>query len=207
MTEDTMTDDSPSPADAPTPPEGDRSIPYARFSQVVTERNSLKSQLADLTRQVGDLTSSGATVEGLTAQLREAQADAATARSRFDTYRTIAGAGITDPDLVEAVEWQYGRLPTEDRPPLADLLSTWAESPAEAPSILRGLFSPTTPSTPASTVAPRPPSSPVGGAAESGASDVSAEALAAARQSGDLARLGDLLRRSGYGKHSFSITK
>jgi len=194
--------------DAPDPPAPDRSIPYARFERVVAERNTLKTQLDDLAEQVQTLSERSATADTLASQLRDAQADAASARSRFDSYRTIAGAGITDPDLVEAVEWQYGRLPAEERPALAEVLSGWSATPDEAPAILRPVFqslaAPVEASTPR---APRPPTPPTGGAAESGATDVSAEALAAARQSGDLARLGDLLRRGGYGRGLFSTTK
>ena len=184
-------------------PAPERTIPYTRFQKLVEERNGLKSQIEDLAGQVQSLTEKGATADTLAEQLRAAQGEVESVRAGAARFRTIAGAGITDPDLVEAVEWQYGRLPEEGRPELADVLKGWTAKPDDAPSLLRPHLQRL--ATPSKPPGPRPPKPPRSGGDDSGAGEVTAEQLAAARASGDLVKLKALLARNGSGL--FSTTR
>lgn len=110
---------------------------HPRFKALVGEKNDLAARVAQLEGELKGLEQKAATADTLAQQLRDAQARAETAEGRFDTYKAITGAGFTDPDDVEAFEWQYGKLPEEGRPALADWVQGLVADPTKAPSVLR----------------------------------------------------------------------
>ncbi len=117
---------------------GPGTVPYARFQEVVTARNDLQGRVTSLEGEVQTLTEKAATVDTLAGQVETFRGKAAAAEQRFERYQTISGElGTTDPDAIEAVEWQHGRLPEEGRPELKTWLADLKAKPEEAPTVLR----------------------------------------------------------------------
>ena len=104
----------PAPATPPPAPAGVQTVPYARFQTLVGERNDLRSQIENLNAQVQGLTEKGATVDTLTQANTALQGELKSEQGRFSRFSTIASHGLTDPQAVEAVEWQYGKLRWRD---------------------------------------------------------------------------------------------
>jgi hypothetical protein len=113
-------------------------VPYERFQEVVSAKNTLSTEVTTLKGEVQKLTERAATADTLASQMNEWKGKAEQAEGRFSRFKDIASTlGTTDPDAIEAVEWQYGKLPTEGKPALPDWLKSVKEKPDEAPAILR----------------------------------------------------------------------
>lgn len=115
----------------------EKAIPYDRFRKVVEEKNTLTSRISELEGQLQALSEKAATVDTLAGRVRSLESDLQSANSRYETFSAISGAGITDPEIVAAVEWSYGRLPAENRPALGDWLTGIKADPSKAPAVLR----------------------------------------------------------------------
>ncbi len=119
------------PPPAPVAPTTEGKIPYERFEELVRVKSGLESEVAGLREKA-------ATVDTLTAELETWKGKAAEAAGKFDRWQAIAGElGTTDADAIEAVEWQHGRLPAEDRPPVGEWLASIKADPTTAPVVLR----------------------------------------------------------------------
>lgn len=120
------------PAPAPTttqaaPPAPEATVPYARFAEVVQQKNQLLERASR--------------ADSLASALQEAQAKVAATEAQFSTFRTVASTlGQTDPEAVELVQWSYGRLPQENRPALDTWLQAVKAEPAAAPLAIRHLL-------------------------------------------------------------------
>lgn len=181
-------------------PTEDRSIPYDRFQQVVASKNAMAEKIGQLEQQLQSLTEKAATVDTLGEQLRKAQAQAQQAEQRFSTFRDIAGAGITDPDVVELVEWSYGRLPETDRPALGEWLTAIKTDPTTAPTALRPHLQAGGGESPPEPQQQKPPRSPAATSTAPGAQvGPTTEQLRAARleamKTGDVSKLQELRRQ------------
>lgn len=116
---------------------GDRTVAYSTYRKVVDAKSGLEAQVAELKGQVDSLTEKAATADTLGQELASWKTKATDAEQRFGRYQSIAGAiQSTDPDAIEAVEWQYGKL-GNDRPELAAWLQQLTAEPDKAPSVLR----------------------------------------------------------------------
>jgi len=80
-------------------------------------------------------------VDILNQQLAEMQNKLETSESRFTRYQSISKHGLTDPDLVEAIEWSYERSQKskgdQERQTLAEWLDSVVENPDTAPITIR----------------------------------------------------------------------
>lgn len=114
---------------APVPVQGTipAPVPYDRFQSVVAERNSLREQLTE--------------VVSLKQALQEAQSKASQTETAFTVFKTVASTiGATDPEAVDLVQYAYGRLPGEGKPPLQDWLAGVKADPTKAPLALKHLL-------------------------------------------------------------------
>lgn len=103
-----------------------RTIPYDRFSTVVSERNTLKDRVAELERQLQGAAEKAATADTLAGQLREAQAKHAADSEAWGLEKGILGAGITDPEGLDFARLAYQRVqPGADgkKPSITDWLA------------------------------------------------------------------------------------
>ena len=124
---------SPAPA---TPTDSGKSIPYDRFQSVVSERNNLKTAMADLENQLQGAMEKAATVDTLASTIEQMKADHTAAAEGWKTDQALMGAGLLDAEGRDVAKYLYGRLTGDDKPALPDWLSSLQADPAAAPKAL-----------------------------------------------------------------------
>lgn len=117
--------------------EGAGMVPLARLDAKNTTIRDLTARASDLQAQLDEATHQLQGFGALEQRATAAEARASTLETQFSTFKTVTGAGITDPDLVELVQWQHNRLPEEGRPGLGDWLAGIKADPSTAPVALR----------------------------------------------------------------------
>ena len=121
----------------------DATVPYERFETAVREKQAMAAEVATLKTEVQGLAERAATAGTLASELETWKMKAAEAEGRFGRYKAIGSAlDTSDPDAIEAVEWQYGKLPEEGRPELEPWLTDLKAKPEEAPAVLRPWLQP-----------------------------------------------------------------
>jgi hypothetical protein len=109
----------------------------------------LVARVKELEGRVGELTPLAESAEKYRAQVDEVKAASKAEREALRIEREISAAGITDAEGMEYVQHAYSRLPSENRPPLAEWLGNkealpkavrayLAEAPAAAPAPTMG---------------------------------------------------------------------
>jgi len=118
-------------------------VPYERFQTAVREKQEMAAEVATLKTEVQGLAERAATAGTLASELEAWKTKAAEAEGRLGRYKAIGSAlDTSDPDAIEAVEWQYGKLPEEGRPELEPWLTDLKAKPEEAPAVLRPWLQP-----------------------------------------------------------------
>lgn len=136
---------------------GREAIPYSRFSEVVSERNTLREQIAELQANLTD------TSKAHESAIEKATREATEAREALEALRTdaawkdnaihLAREGVHDEDVVDFIRYQYGRTEGDERPEFGEWLSGFRESkphlfpsgeskPAKPPSTNKGAKTP-----------------------------------------------------------------
>ena len=131
------------PAVPPSTGGAEKSVPYDRFAQVVSERNSLNARIAELEQGT-----SANEIARLKAALEEKEAGYGKQSREIELLR----AGVTDQDTADLVDYYYGKLPAKDRPTVGDWLKSLKEKPDTVPVGLKHVFSAQTPGTPGTPV-------------------------------------------------------
>lgn len=140
----------------------EKTIPYTRFSEVVSERNSLRDQLAEVQKSAATYQEQASQADTLARTLADMQAEHAKAASLWDQERALLGAGLTSPEGQAVARSLYSLQPEDGRPALGDWLSGLTQDGAEVPAGLRAYLQPSaTPAAPpAAPAAPKAPGSP-----------------------------------------------
>lgn len=115
------------------------SIIKERVSKVAQRASEYENQLNDLQKDLEKARKSSASVDILKGRIEELQSKYEKANQRYDRYTAISGYGLTDPELVEAIEWAYDRaMSKQDKQvDLKDWLKGAFEDPESAPVMLR----------------------------------------------------------------------
>ena len=115
------------------------SIIKERVSKVAQRASEYEAQLESMNKDLERAKKSSASVDILKGRIDELQNKYDKANQRYDRYTAISGYGLTDPDLVEAIEWAYDRaMSKQDKPvELKDWLKGAFEDPSSAPVMLR----------------------------------------------------------------------
>jgi len=111
-------------------------VPRQRFNELVTERDALKGQLTDQTRQLKSYEERAATADTLAKQLETEKAAHAATRKGFEMDLALSDAGIADQDGREVAKMLYSRLAEKDRPAISDWLGGFKAKPDSAPKAL-----------------------------------------------------------------------
>ena len=136
-----------------------RTVEYEKFSRVVAAKRGLEQQVAELREANQALEERASVVDALAQQLEQMQKKATDAEQKFTRYQAISSAvGSADADVVEAFEWQYGRLQGEDKPELSAWVASLKEAPDTAPAVLRPWLKPAEPAKPEPTTRRASPS-------------------------------------------------
>jgi hypothetical protein len=78
------------------------------------------------------------TVDQLTEQIYTLKDELSNANTKYERHSAIAELGIQDPDVRDALEWQYQRSNTDES--FGDWMKGLKENPENAPSFLRSHF-------------------------------------------------------------------
>ncbi len=171
-------------------------VPYERFNEVNVEFKAAKARIAELEAKAADIDKITKKAEGYKAAH---EAD----KAAWADERGLFSAGITDTQGHVVAKALWSTLPEADRPALGEWVASLKEDPTKAPPGLAPYLPGKQPAQKVETVTPAAQTNggapkPTGtGAAPGSPGGVSAEALAAARQSGDLAKIRDLLKAAG----------
>ena len=150
------------------------------YRRVVTAKQGLETQVAELQSKVAELSEKTASVDTLMGEVEKYKTEAEQANTRFERFKTISSElGTTDPDAIEAVEWRYGKLEGDERPSIGDWLGQLKQEPDKAPTVLRPFLTQEPPQQP-----PKQAPKPRGGNGEpaGGGATVTNAQLSAARE-------------------------
>jgi hypothetical protein len=117
--------------------EGEKApIPYHRFQEVVSERNTMRDRIKTLEKEAQGALEKAATADTLASQLKELQAERKKEQGAWEEERGLLRAGFTDPDAIDVARVLHGKLPEKDRPSLGDWLEGHRKAPDKAPKAL-----------------------------------------------------------------------
>lgn len=103
-----------------------------RIGKVATRASEAESQLRQHQQKLEGL-------DSMQSQITELQGQLSQSQTKFSRYQAISRAGLSDPDIIDAIEWQYDRSTNgaENKPALDQWLQAQIANPATAPAILR----------------------------------------------------------------------
>ena len=117
------------------------SIIKERIGKVAARATTAESSLAEAQRRLEKAEKAMSSVDILNQQLAEMQTKLQTSESRFNRYQSISKHGLTDPDLIEAIEWSYERsqknVADKEKKTLSEWLDSVVEKPETAPITIR----------------------------------------------------------------------
>ena len=109
------------------------SIIKERIGKVAARATTAESALAEAERRLEKAEKAMSSVDILNQQLAEMQTKLQTSENRFNRYQSISKHGLTDPDLVEAIEWSYERSQKNKADKEKQTLSEWLDSVVDNP--------------------------------------------------------------------------
>lgn len=117
------------------------SIIKERVGKVAQRATLAEQQLEEAHQRIEKSEKAMSSIDILNQQLIDMQSKLSTSEKRFSRYQSISKHGLTDPDLIEAIEWTYERAQSKkedkDRLSLSDWLDSQVENPDEAPITIR----------------------------------------------------------------------
>jgi len=113
----------------------------SRIQKIAQKAAEAEQRASELQSALDEASAKTGSIDALASQLEQAQAQLAQANSRYERHSTIAKYGLTDKDMLEAVEWQYERAMNgrakKDLMSLGDWLDECVSAPDQAPALLR----------------------------------------------------------------------
>ena len=117
------------------------SVIKERIGKVAARATSAESALAEAEKRLDKAEKAMSSVDILNQQLAELQTKLQTSENRFNRYQSISKHGLTDPDLVEAIEWSYERsqknAADKEKKTLSEWLDSVVDNPDTAPITIR----------------------------------------------------------------------
>ena len=117
------------------------SIIKDRVGKVAQRATLAETALAQAEKRLAQAEKAMSTVDILNTQLAEMQTKLQTSENRFNRYQSISKHGLTDPDLVEAIEWSWERSQRskgdKEKQSLSEWLDSVVENPDSAPITIR----------------------------------------------------------------------
>jgi hypothetical protein len=113
----------------------------SRIQKIAQKAAQAEERATELQSRLDEASAKTGSIDALAAQLEQAQNQLSQANSRYERHSTIAKYGLTDKDMLDAVEWQYDRAMNgrakKDLVSLGDWLEQCVNAPQEAPALLR----------------------------------------------------------------------
>lgn len=117
------------------------SIIKERIGKVASRATTAEQALEEAQRRLEKAEKAMSSVDILNQQLAEMQTKLQSSEQRFSRYQSISKHGLTDPDLVEAIEWSFERAQKgksdKERQTLSEWLDQQVENPENAPITIR----------------------------------------------------------------------
>lgn len=168
--------------------EPEKTIPYSRFQEVVEQKNALKQELAASRTELQALSEKSATVDTLAGQIESLKAAHKAEIAGMVERMELMGAGITDDEGQTVARALYQAIPEKERPKtIGDYLGQFrgeGDDVPAPPKALAAYLQPSANTAGPETPAPRQglPRGPRPGTHTPAAPNVTAEAMAAARE-------------------------
>lgn len=112
-----------------------------RIGKVATRATTAEKALEEAQSRLAKAEKAMSSVDILNQQLADMQTRLQSSEQRFERYQSISKHGLTDPDLVEAIEWSFERAQKgksdKERQTLSDWLDQQVENPESAPITIR----------------------------------------------------------------------
>ena len=112
-----------------------------RIGKVASRATSAEQALEEAEKRLEKAEKAMSSVDILNQQLAEMQTRLQHSEQRFDRYQSISKHGLTDPDLIEAIEWSFERAQKGktdgDRQTLSEWLDQQVTNPENAPITIR----------------------------------------------------------------------
>ena len=130
-----------------------KDIPYARFQEVVSERNNLKSQVESFQSRLES---------ELAARLEKVKSDLESGwqakESSWQEERALLRAGLQDDEAMDAARFAWSRVPADARPEggISAWLTDIRENAEKMPKILQPFFTQVQPTQPTAPKLPGP---------------------------------------------------
>lgn len=110
-----------------------------RISRVAQRATAAEDALKEAEKRISKAEKGLSSVDMLNQQIGELQGKLKTSEQRFSRYQSISKHGLTDPDLIEAIEWSYERSQKGSESPieLGEWLDKQVSDPDSAPMTIR----------------------------------------------------------------------
>lgn len=112
-----------------------------RIGKVANRATTAEKALEEAQSRLAKAEKAMSSVDILNQQLAEMQTRLQSSEQRFERYQSISKHGLTDPDLVEAIEWSFERAQKgksdKERQTLSDWLDQQVDNPDSAPITIR----------------------------------------------------------------------
>ena len=115
-----------------------------RISKIASKAHEAEKRANELETSLADIQQRAASIDIISAQLEEMKGKLSASESRFHRFQAVSKYGITEPDIIEAIEGSYEKSmknkPKKDHVSLEDWISNHIQSPDTAPILLRPHF-------------------------------------------------------------------
>ena len=115
-----------------------------RISKIASKAHEAEKRANELETSLADIQQRAASIDIISAQLEEMKGKLSASESRFHRFQAVSKYGITEPDIIEAIEGSYEKSmknkPKKDHVSLEDWISNHIQSPDKAPILLRPHF-------------------------------------------------------------------
>ena len=112
-----------------------------RISKIASKASEAERRANDLETSLAEVSSKTASLDVLAQQLEEMKGKLSLSESKFSRYQAVSKFGITEPDIIEAIEYSYEKSmkskAKKDQVGLDSWISQHLESPDTAPILLR----------------------------------------------------------------------
>jgi len=109
-----------------------------KISKYAKRTREAETQIEEMNQRLVEANEKLKTVDNLTEQIYGLKEELSNANTKYERHAAIAELGIQDPDVRDALEWQYQR--TETKESFGDWMKGLKENPENAPSFLRSHF-------------------------------------------------------------------
>ena len=115
-----------------------------RISKIASKASEAERRANELETSLADIQQRAASIDIISAQLEEMKDKLSASESRFHRFQAVSKYGITEPDIIEAIEGSYQKsmknTSKKDQVSLEDWISNHIQSPDNAPILLRPHF-------------------------------------------------------------------